>query len=197
MKKLIVFTTVVLTALFLSLTSEEKTVVLLDVGHGGKDSGVTLKNPILEKDITLQIAQKIQQLNDNPNLEIKLSRNSDEFMTIEDRVSYINSVTPDYLISIHANFHGDTDRQGVEIYYNHNNTFAKESAELAKNIKTSFESKLKTHRLNHANFSVLKDSNCPAVMIETGFLSNDEDLAFLTSEEGQTQIAQQILLSLK
>jgi len=197
MKKLITISTVILTTLFLSFTSNEKKVVLLDVGHGGKDNGATTENPILEKDVTLQIAQKIQKLNDNPNLEIKLTRNSDEFMTIEDRVKHINNVKPDYLISIHANFHGDTIRKGIEFYYTENNSFAEESKDLADKLQAGFEDELNFYKTNQANFLVLRKANCPAVMIETGFLSNEEDLAFLTSEKGQTKIAKQILLSLK
>lgn len=197
MKKLIAILSIILTALFLSFTSEEKTVILLDVGHGGKDTGVSLKNPILEKNVTLQIAQKIQELNENPDLEIKLSRNSDEFMSIEDRVKHINNVNPDYMISIHANFHGDTNIQGVELYYTENNSFAMASKNLADKLQTGLKNELNFHKTNHANFLVLRNVNCPAVMIETGFLSNDKDLAFLTSEEGQTKIAKQILLSLK
>lgn len=197
MKKLIAISTVILTALFLSFTSNEKTVVLLDVGHGGKDNGAMTENPVLEKDLTLQIAQKIQQLNDNPNLEIKLTRNSDEFMSIEDRVKHINNIKPDYLISIHANFHGDEKRQGVELFYSENNEFAKDSKELAYILKKGLEGNMKIQKTSKANFAVLRDALCPAVMIETGFLSNEQDLAFLTSEEGQTKMASQILLSLK
>lgn len=198
MKKLIAIFTVILTALFLSFVSNdnEKTVVLLDAGHGGKDNGA-VNDQVLEKDATLQIAQKIQQLNNNPDLEIKLTRNSDEFMTIEDRVMHINKVKPDYLISIHANFHGDEKRQGVELFYSEDNEFAKGSKKLAHNLKKGLEGEMKIQKTSKANFAVLRDALCPAVMIETGFLSNEQDLAFVTSEEGQTKIAKQILLSLK
>lgn len=196
MKKLITISTVVLTALFLSFTSEEKTVILLDVGHGGKDTGASVKKPVLEKEITLRIAQKIQQLNHDPNLEIKLTRNSDEFMSIEDRVKHINNVRPDYLISIHANFNNNQKLQGVELFYCENGEFANKSKGLAQKIKKGLESQMKIQKMAIANFAVLRNANCPAVMIETGFLSNDEDFTFLTSEAGQTKIAKQILLSL-
>lgn len=197
MKKLITLSIVLLTVLFLSLTSEEKTVVLIDVGHGGKDTGATTEKPVLEKDVTLQIAQKIQELNDNPNLEIKLSRNSDEFLSTDDRVELINKLNPDYLISIHANYHNNEDRQGVELFYCENNSFVEASKELSNKLKSGFDNEMKIHKVNQANFAVLRKVNCPAVMIETGFLSNEKDLLFLTSEEGQTKIAKQILLSLK
>jgi N-acetylmuramoyl-L-alanine amidase len=197
MKKLIAITTVFLTALFLSFTSEEKTVIVLDVGHGGKDSGAVTEKSVLEKDVTFKIAQKIQQLNENPNLEIKLTRNSDEFMTIEDRVKYISNVKPNYVISLHANFNSDTNLQGVELFYSENSEFAKGSKELAHKLKKELEGEMKIQKTSKANFAVLHNASCPAVMIETGFLSNEKDLAFLTSEAGQTKMAKKILLSLK
>lgn len=197
MKILIAISTIFLTALFLSLTSEEKTVIVLDAGHGGKDSGAFTEKSVLEKDVTFKIAKKIQQLNDDPNLEIRLTRNSDEFMTIEDRVKYINNTKPNYVISLHANFNSDIHLQGVEIFYSENDEFAKSSKELAHNLKKGLEGEMKIQKTSKANFAVLRDSRCPAVMIETGFLSNEQDLAFLTSEEGQTKLAKQILLSLK
>jgi N-acetylmuramoyl-L-alanine amidase len=197
MKKLITLSAVLLTVLFLSLTSEEKTVVLIDVGHGGEDPGVSLKDPILEKDVNLQIAQKIQEFNNNPNLEIKLTRNDDKFMSLEERVEYVNTINPNYLISIHANFHTDKEKQGVELYYNKTNSYAEDSKKLAQKLRSGLESEMKIRKTNQVNFTILREVKCPAVMIETGFLSNKKDLAYLTSEEGQTKIAQQILLSLK
>lgn len=196
MKSLKTILTVFFLALFLSFTPEGKTIIIIDVGHGGDDNGVITKESVLEKDITLKIAQKIQEANNNPGIEIKLTRNSDEILSIEDRVNYINNINPSYVISIHANFNRDSEIQGVELYYNQLNSYAEASKELTKKIKSGLEQELKINKMTQANFSVLLDSNCPAVMIETGFLSNSQDLAFLTSEEGQKKIANQILLSL-
>ena len=196
MKKLLVYLTVAMTTILLSFSNTDKKIIVIDVGHGGEDQGVS-KMEVLEKQITMEIAHKIKALNNDPTIEILFTRSGDETISIEDRVKFINQVQPHYLISIHANFHSNKNVQGVELYYNGNNDFAAASAELSNHIKTTLESNLSIHKVDQANFSVLRNSNCPATMIELGFMSNEKDYELLTSEEGQLMIAQRILSSLK
>jgi N-acetylmuramoyl-L-alanine amidase len=197
MKNLFVYLSIIFAAILVSFSNNnDKKIIVIDVGHGGKDNGVN-KIDVLEKQITLEIANKIKVLNENPNIELLFTRDNDEFISIEDRVSFVNKVQPDYLISLHTNYRNDKEIHGVELYYNQNNDFTEASSELTTHIKSTLKSNMTIHKVAQANFSILKNANCPAVMIELGFLSNEKDYELLTSEEGQTMIAKNILASLK
>ncbi|MEI7670431.1 MAG: N-acetylmuramoyl-L-alanine amidase, partial [Pseudomonadota bacterium] len=75
--------------------------VVIDAGHGGKDSGGKGIDDTSEKEMTLLIAQKLKEINNNPNIKIILTRESDKFVSPPDRANFANEVKADLLISIH------------------------------------------------------------------------------------------------
>ena len=88
-----------------SITSTKETVkIVIDAGHGGKDSGQNIKG-IKEKEVVYQITQKIKELHQNKNVELYFSRPNNEFVSLEKRVEFINTIQPDLVISLHANGH--------------------------------------------------------------------------------------------
>ncbi len=191
------FFTLVLTTVLLSFTSNTKKVVVIDVGHGGKDNGSEYQE-YFEKDITLKVAQKIRAMNNNMNLEIVLTREVDDFVSLKERVEIINTTNPDFMISLHVNESSDfPEKQGAEFYFYKDNKYSEASAELTRKIKTNLNTAVKTHEVANAGFYVLKNANCPATMVEMGFINNKEDRAFLTTEEGLDAIALNILAALE
>lgn len=187
-----IFITIALAFLTLSLafTSAEKRTIIIDVSHGGQDNGVTVNN-INEKAVALSIANKIKDLNANANLEIILTRDSDEFMTLRDRAKMINNIKPEFVISIHANKYIDEAVKGTEIYISDNTKEKEASNALALKLKTAFQ--FQNSSIKKADFYLLKHVNHPIAMVELGFLSNKKDRALLTQEEGQLKIAKAIL----
>lgn len=191
MKKFFVFSgMLLLTAVIsLSFTNIEKRTVVIDVGHGGDDSGVIFKE-ISEKEITLIIAQKIKELNNDSNIEIILTRDSDAFKSLQERVDFINSLKPDCVISLHVNYNSfNKNTNGVELYVFHDENENEPSLNLAKKIQREVG---ENSEIKKAGFFMLKNVECPATLVELGFLSNENDRQFLTSEQGQSELAQAI-----
>jgi N-acetylmuramoyl-L-alanine amidase len=90
--------------------------VVIDPGHGGKDPGA-MGNGVREKDVVLRIAKKLKKrLEDELNLEVVLTRDSDRFLPLEERTALANTKRADLFISIHTNAHRDRRVHGVSTY---------------------------------------------------------------------------------
>ena len=183
---------------FMAFKPLDKKVVLIDAGHGGYDAGAN-KYGFEEKNITEAIASKIKEQNHNENVEIVLIRDGDMSMNLTDRVTIINKLKPDLVFSLHINANSNEKANGVGAYISSNKTFYDQSKEMAENVvdKISSMGKLKKRYISEAPFHILKYANCSMVHLEMGFLSNENDRNYLTSEKGQTEIADKILEALK
>lgn len=187
----IAFTAIAILTAF-TLTSKDQKVIVIDVGHGGKDPGAHVENT-LEKEINLKIAQKIVSLNTNENIKLLFSRDGDEFKSIEDRIEFVKNNDADVFISIHSNFKNDPNVNGVELYHGSK----KESKALAEHFEYHLSKNHKLNKIQKAPFRVLNEIDCPGIMVESGYLSNEADRARLISEEGQTALAISILAGLQ
>ena len=77
--------------------------VVVDAGHGGSDGG-TVSGKAVEKDINLSVALKLKAILENDNIEVILTRSSDENMSLADRTSVANDSNADFFISLHCNY---------------------------------------------------------------------------------------------
>ena len=180
----------------LSFTATDQKTVIIDVGHGGYDKG-HVTHGVSEKDILLGIANKIKELSADENIEIILTRSTDESVSIKERTSFINSINADLMISLHTNGHMDNSKSGLEVFVSDENKKSKESSELAEKINSSFATDFSVTEVKKANFAVLKNTECPAVLVDVGFLTNQSDRDFLNSEAGQEKVAITILKALR
>lgn len=187
---------ILLLSMNLSFTDIEKKTVVIDVGHGGYDSGASIDG-VTEKEITLAIAQKIKELNIRSNVDIILTRESDNFSSLEERVNFINDLNPDYVISLHVNYNAKSEKNGVEIYIPLKEELKEKSTHFAKNIQEVLEKGNAKAEIKHANFMILRHVNCPVTLIELGYLTNENDRQYLTSEKGQSEIAEAIYEAVK
>lgn len=175
-------------------TNPNKIKIVIDAGHGGEDTGAQT-NSILEKQIVADVSSHFKELCANKNIEVVLLRTGDEFMSLKDRISKIESLSPDLVISLHANYSTDRERNGVEVFVAENEHTVR-SSYFGTKILESFKRKdFKTSTLQSANFFLLRNLDCPAVTVELGFLSNPEDMKYLNSEFGQKFLAKQIVAS--
>lgn len=187
-------------AIFLSFTFNplnDKKIIVIDAGHGGQDFGAQIGGE-LEKKIVESIAKKINSLNEKSEIEIVLLREGDRFIKISERVSEINKINPNLLISLHVNISKNTKKNGVNAYVSRQNDFYDQSKQSAENLVEKISNKnLAKGEVKDASFSVIKNSKCPALLLEVGYLSNQNDKTYITSENGQNEIAGQILEFIK
>jgi N-acetylmuramoyl-L-alanine amidase len=175
----------------------DKKIIVIDAGHGGNDFGATL-NGLQEKTIVETIAKKIKSQNKNENLEIVLLREGDHEMELKERVSIINNLNPNLVISLHVNSSENFSKNGVQAYISSNVKFHEQSKTNAEvvvdKVAGDYFSK---GEVKEASYYILKNSNCPAITLEVGYLSNINDRTYITSEKGQTEIAAKILEAVK
>ena len=172
--------------------------VYIDAGHNysGVDTGA-VGNGLKEQDITYKIASRVEKALLAKGISVKMSRNSltDNVVSggsvsnsLRARYSSANEWKADIFVSIHCNAGGGS---GCEVYCYKSGGQAET---LAKNILSGmlWNTDLISRGVKTANYAVLKNTNMPAVLVETAFIDNENDAAFLGSEDGQNQIAKGI-----
>ncbi len=109
---------VLITCLFFSVLSYATPYrIVVDPGHGGKDTGASLNN-IKESEITLQISKKIrEQFQGTPNIEVYLTRENDSIVPLFERAELSKQKKADLFLSIHANSSPDLSARGAEFYF--------------------------------------------------------------------------------
>ncbi|MEY3499108.1 MAG: hypothetical protein RL308_777, partial [Bacteroidota bacterium] len=174
--------------------NKNKKIVVIDAGHGGTDFGAS-KDGLTEKSLTEIISNKIQNMNQNGDVKIHFTRNNDSFIDLIERARIINSYQPDLAISLHFNFNKNIEANGFEIYVSDNSPTSEKSKELANQlaIAISNATPLQNNGIKVAPFMILKKSECPTLVLELGFLSNEKDRNYVNTEKGQAEIAKTIL----
>ena len=174
--------------------------IYIDPGHGGKDSGAIYKN-IYEKDVNLTMSKKIEKYLTSKGATVYLTRETDKDLStttvnrkrndLTNRAILINKSNADMYISIHLNSISSNKWQGLQIFYNSRN---KENEQIATNLTSYLKEKTSNIRepkkIN--TYYMYKQITIPGVLIELGFLSNQNDRYRLTREEYQDILAQNI-----
>lgn len=167
-------------------------VICLDAGHGGKDEG-TLSGDIYEKDITLAVVKYMNELLEDEGIHVILTRNSDTYMKLKKRTDMANNAGVDLFVSIHCNYYEyDSQIRGFECYYREGEY---DSMEYAESIVDYLEQTgvYAMRGLREEDFFVLRNTISPAVLIELGYLSNQDERKKLADKEYQKQIAEDIV----
>ncbi|MEC0181897.1 N-acetylmuramoyl-L-alanine amidase family protein [Paenibacillus peoriae] len=177
---------------------EGRRLVVIDPGHGGKDPGAASVSGRREKEFTLAVALKVQQLLQNdPSIQVVMTRDGDTYPTLDERAQLANDQQASVFISIHGNSMPASNNgkaNGSETYY-----ARQESLSLAttmhKHLVTA--TGFKDNGIKMASHLVTRKSQMPAVLLECGYLSNPSDEAAMFTEETQERIAQGIVDGLK
>ena len=168
--------------------------VVLDAGHGGKDTGAISINKRLEKDFNLAMVLKIQQLlAQEPKIQVVLTRKDDTFVELDDRAAIANNLHASLFVAIHGNSYTKTSN-GTETYY-----YRDESLSLAKTMHpfvvdaTGFSDK----KVKKEKFRVVATTNMPAILCEIGYLSNPTEETEMYKDEFQNRVAASIVAGIK
>ena len=132
---------------------------------------------MFEKDITLDVVQQLEKRVKAAGANVTLTRSSDTYPTLGDRVEIANQKGADIFVSVHVNS-GSSTALGTETYYNSSkNPQSEESKQLANEIQKQIVSLLgtKDRGVKDADFQVIKYTKMPSVLVELGFVTNSED----------------------
>lgn len=214
-------------------TRREKPLIVIDAGHGGVDSGTISASGVMEKDIVLAFAKKLQEhLEQTGKVAVLLTRTDDTFLPLAARVQFGRDHAADLFISIHADSEHFGSVRGATVYTLSDKASDQEAAALAakenasdliagldlqqepdsvtdilvdltrretRNFSAAFANGLvddlaSTTRMiknprRSAGFQVLRAHDVPSVLVEIGYLSNDQDEKLLTSDEWRSRVA--------
>lgn len=181
--------------------------IVIDAGHGGKDPGCKGGN-VNEKQINLQIAQRLANTLIRKGYVVAMTRTTDVFLSLQQRVKLSAGFKPDLFISLHCNAAG-TSVNGIEVYCAtpqntpasdaktvstkscKANTYDKQNAYIAFHAQKRLIDTMKaTDRgVKHKRYTVITDLPAPCILVEMGFLTNAKDRAMLVSPFKQQQLA--------
>lgn len=184
-------------------SSVEKVKVVLDPGHGGYDDGSVSDDGIKEKDLTLIISKKVGAILEKNNIEVIYTRTSDEVSWSDDNVEDLlersriaNESDAACFVSIHLNSSDvyQDEIRGHEIWVNYED---EQNVRLAEAIHTQMQKLSNSEDRGIKDqatspLSILVYNNIPTVLVETGFLSNAQDTAYVQSEKGSDEISEAI-----
>lgn len=179
--------------------------VIIDPGHGGDDGGAVGIDGTAEKNINLQISQKLCSVLNLYGFNVIMTRSDDgsihdkeaetvrqkKVSDIHNRLKIINEHPDALFISIHQNKYSDSAVNGTQVFYSKNNPL---STELAQKIQDSVVKNIQTDNFRQIKKSgteiyLLYHSQIPSVMVECGFISNNSDLTKLKNKLYQQKIA--------
>ncbi|NLP29471.1 MAG: family 10 glycosylhydrolase [Clostridia bacterium] len=162
--------------------------VTIDPGHGGSDMGAISMYNDYEKHINLPIALTVRDILESRGLDVHMTRVGDEYVTLEDRVKFANSLKTDIFVSIHNNSFSKEEVNGIESFYFKSSVKGKELAEKVQ--KSLIEQTNANNRgAKVGDYYVLRHTNMPAILIEGGFLSNKAELAKLKTKAYQDKLS--------
>ncbi|MGM9928263.1 MAG: N-acetylmuramoyl-L-alanine amidase [Bacillus sp. (in: firmicutes)] len=160
-------------------------IIVLDPGHGGNDSGATGTSGTLEKNLSLYTAQLLKVQLENAGATVILTRETDSYLSLSNRVKVAHLYKADAFISIHYDSAAQSDVAGITHYYYHSNQKA-----LATAINDSMQqqNQLKNRGVYFGNYQVLRHNSQPSVLLELGYLSNPAEEGTLTSNDYQQSV---------
>lgn len=177
-------------------------IIIIDAGHGGEDGGAVSDSGTLEKNINLDIANKIEYLFKLSNLDVKMTRKDDKMLylsgqesrkkynDINNRIKFANSFDNAILISVHQNKFPIKKYSGFQVYCSKNNPESKILGEFMQNTVIENLQPENTRKIKIAeNIMLLDNLDIPAVIAECGFLSNNYEAELLEKDEYKNKIA--------
>lgn len=193
---------------FVNQTIRNRNIIYIDPGHGGSDPGKVGSDHVLEKDINLSLSLKLKKILEKEKFKVFLTRNGDynlatssdnvKMSDLKNRKQQIFDQDPIAIISIHQNSYPSEEVHGAQVFYYQGSSSSKH---LADSIQSALVQGLdpSNHRKAKSNtdYYLLRDNPYPTVIVECGFLSNEEEKRKLMTDSYQKKAAQCIYKGIK
>jgi len=170
--------------------SADRPRIIIDPGHGGDDPGTIGIGGFREKDLVLPISLDVAEILRKQEIDVVMTRDTDNFISLQGRTDLANDIDADLFVSIHANAINLSrpDVNGLETYY------YKSGRRLAEVIHWSILNgvEIDNRGIRRARFYVLRHSTMPAVLVEVGFLTGEVDAARLKDPDHRRRMAEAI-----
>ena len=182
-------------------------VIVIDPGHGGEDSGKVSVNNTYEKDINLQIANRLKKYLESSDVKVVMTREEDKMLCdagslhkkaedMRNRCSLINKAKPEFTVSIHQNSYTSGEISGAQVFYHTQSKEGKIIADcIQKHLVSYLDKENKRVAKGNESYYLLKNTENPTVIVECGFLSNKEEADKLETEAYQDRVAWAIHMS--
>jgi N-acetylmuramoyl-L-alanine amidase len=167
-------------------------IVVLDAGHGGKDTGAPNRYGPVEKYITLDTTQRTERMLRLRGITTVMTRRTDAYPSLEQRSDLSNRVKPRLFVSIHADSAENRKARGFTVYVARKAS-SRSIAAANQAVKSLKAAGLESRGVKRANFHVLTQTNDPAILIELGYLSNRADARNLSTASYRQKLAQAIV----
>lgn len=187
---------------------EMRNTVVIDAGHGGKDGGTTGIDGSCEKAINLSIALDLYDFLAVSGIIVDLTRNGDYELynagekrnksDLYNRLDYINSKSNAVLISIHQNHFENEAEWGTQVWYSPNDEISPTLADkILQSVKKNIQPENKReNKVSDNSYYILYKAQKPSVMVECGFVSNENENKRLQDKEYQRDMAYSILVGI-
>ena len=187
-----------------AMASEAKKTIIIDPGHGGEDSGAIGCSGVLEKDLNLEISMSIGAILEEKGFNVIYTRTEDRMLylpeenikgmrklsDLKSRVRISEENEGAIFISIHMNSFGDAKYSGLQIYARDNDSESLSLAEaVRREVISACEPENKRAVKSGDKIYVLKNNVNTAILIECGFLSNEEECERLSQKEFQKELS--------
>jgi N-acetylmuramoyl-L-alanine amidase len=168
---------------------------MIDPGHGGRDPGAIGLGGLKEVDVIWPIAKRVSKILESQGIRTKLTRDGDYYVGLDERVTMTNRNNATVFVSIHANsIDGRPDVNGLETYF-YGPAGGRMAEAVHRNVLSSVTQKgfyIGNRGTRSARFLVLRKSQVPAILVETGYLTSAAEVARLRRDDYQAVQAEGI-----
>jgi len=170
-------------------SASSPTAVVIDAGHGGFDRGGIPGQMVAEKEMTLDVAQRLKSLLAASGYRVVMTRDSDVFVPLPTRVAIANSYGNAIFVCIHFNSAKRMGAGGIETYF-----YSRDSLPLASAIHyyVAGGAPSSNRGVRRRGFYVLRKTTIPAVLVECGFLTNPTEAAYAQTASYRQKLAEEI-----
>jgi len=168
--------------------------VVIDAGHGGFDRGGIPGQKIPEKEMTLDVAQRLKSVLTANGYRVVMTRESDVFVPLPTRVAIANSYRNAIFVCIHFNSTQRAGADGIETYF-----YSRDSLPLASAVHyfVAGGAPSPNRGVRRRGYYVLRKTKVPAVLVECGFLTNPTEAAYAQNATYQQKLAEEIAAGIR